>query len=960
MSGAHRPDHSNEPAGDIGNAPTMPNSALDDTRVQDADARQNGDQPGTVIGSYRLLRMLGRGGMGTVWLAERHDGQFHKQVALKLVNGGSDQADLRARFVQERQILASLQHPNIAALFDGGVIADGRPFFALEYVDGRSINEFCDEEGLGVRERVRLFLQVLRAVSHAHQRLIVHRDLKPSNVLVTREKVVKLLDFGIAKLLSRPGESTLMTQAGDRAMTPRYAAPEQVRGDPITVATDVYALGVALFELLTGRMPYVVRSWRPRDIEEAILNTEPQKPALSLRLPSTEVDLAPTRERFERGIDLARLRRELAGDLELILLKAMRKEVPQRYASVEAMAADLERYLDGRPIEARAPTWRYRFGKWLHRHALAAAVGSAILLLLLSALGAVLVERDRARAAAARAEATQDFLIGLFEEAGPEHGANADLSVRDILARGAARIDRDLGSEQMLRQRLNGLIGRLMTDVGDYRRAEPVLRQALDSYGRAPESDPGKLQVRLDLATALYSDNRFDEAGKEWSAVITHAAANSTLTAHAHTGLGALYAQTSRLPESLQHYALGIGILRASGISAQKDLASALIGQGFAYDSNDQADAAIRVLNESIDILRAQTPPLPAVLGRALHQLGMSELTLGNRTEARDHLQEAVTMLSSALGADHRATLQARRLLADVVDDLGDGDAARAAMQAIFADARARYGKDDLLTAEIANSLATLDMREGKFIEAESGFQMVAQIFQAQYGPRHIDTAVAIANVANALFEQGRFDESIVAQKQSLDITASSTGTESSDYALSLFALGRSQRYADDQAAAEQSFAAAEASLLALYGDAHPHVLRVRVARAGTALDRGDSPQTVLTALNTVLQGLDLEARQGRRLRAEALSLRARCVDLLGDRRAAIVDLDEALVIADREYPDGHRLVAEIALELADLQHRNGNRSAAKAALSRADTGNRSGHPLSPRARRLRAQWQSP
>src|SRR5688572_21396999 len=228
------------------------------------------DQPGTVVGHYRLLRLLGSGGMGTVWLADRDDGQFRQQVALKLVNPSAARAGLHARFVQERQILARLQHPNIAALHDGGVSADGRPYFALEYVEGHPITEFCDEHGLDVRERVRLFLQVLRAVAHAHQRLIVYRDIKPNNVLVTRERVVKLLDFGIAKLLAQP-DSGVQTQHGERAMTPRYAAPEQVRGDPITVGTDVYALGVTLFEVLTGRMPYHVPSGSMRAIEEAIL-----------------------------------------------------------------------------------------------------------------------------------------------------------------------------------------------------------------------------------------------------------------------------------------------------------------------------------------------------------------------------------------------------------------------------------------------------------------------------------------------------------------------------------------------------------------------------------------------------------------------------------------------------------------------------------------------------------------
>ncbi len=959
MSGADRPTPASTPVESLANAETEPSTPQKDTRVQEPVSGYGPDQPGTVIGSYRLLRLLGRGGMGTVWLAERHDGQFRKHVALKLVNAGVDQADLRARFLQERQILANLQHPNIAALFDGGVVADGRPFFALEFVDGRSINEFCDEEKLGVRERVRLFLQVLRAVSHAHQRLIVHRDLKPSNVLVTREKVVKLLDFGIAKLLQHPSEAGPMTQIGDRAMTPRYAAPEQIRGDPITVSTDVYALGVALFELLTGRTPYPLRSWRPRDVEEAILHTEPQKPAHSLNQASTELDLAPARERFERGIDLVRLGRELAGDLELILLKAMRKDPQQRYASVEAFGADLERFLDGRPIEARAPSLGYRLRKWLRRHALAAGTGTLVFLLLIAALFAVLVERDRAREAAARAEATQDFLVGLFEEAGPDQGGNADLSVRDILARGAARVERDLGSTQLLQHRLHGLIGRLMSDVGDYSRAEPVLRQALRGYESAAESDPAKLQVRLDLAAALQGANRFEEAERELAIVIAQAPADSELAAQAHLGLGSSYGQTSKLAQAIAEYESGVLSLRALGLGQHRALASALIGQAFVLDSNDQADAAIAALNESIAILRVVNPPLPAVLGRALYQLGMSELTLGDRRAAHDHLQESVALLSKSLGADHRTTLVARRLLADVLEELGESAAARDLLEQVRSDARARYGADDLLTAEISNSLATLDLRDGDYAAAEGGFRAVLRTFEQAYGAQHADTAVATANLANALFEQGRFDEAIATQQRSLEITAASAGAESSEHALSLFALGRFQRYAGDDAAAARAFERAEASFSALYDESHPQLLRVRQARAGLLLDGGGDPAEVLGIINNLLRRINLDARQGRRLRAELLSLQARCLLLQKDPDAAAEALKEALEIGSSEYAGGHRLVAEIALELAELHRLAGRSMAAKSMLARADAANPHRQPLSPRALTLRKRLQS-
>ena len=340
---------------------------------------------GQRVGLYRIVESLGRGGMGAVFLAERDDGLFEKRVALKVVKRGMDTAAIRRRFRYERQILARLEHPNIARLLDGGVTDDGLPYFVMEYVRGEPIDQYCDRKQLPLIERLLLFLTVCEAVQYAHRNLVVHRDLKPSNILVTEPASapagvgqVKLLDFGIARLLDDTAQEDAVpiTRTGQRWMTPSYAAPEQIRGDPVTTATDVYALGMILYELLTGHRPYQIQGLTPGEVERVVCEQEPTKPSTAVsRLRSTEPE---------------RLRRRLKGDLDNIVLKALRKEPERRYTSVEQLAADLRRHLSKRPVLARKPTRRYRLGRFVRRHRIEVTAAMIVVLALAGGLAAAL------------------------------------------------------------------------------------------------------------------------------------------------------------------------------------------------------------------------------------------------------------------------------------------------------------------------------------------------------------------------------------------------------------------------------------------------------------------------------------------------------------------------------------------------------------------------------------------
>ena len=436
---------------------------------------------GTLVGRYRIVREIGRGGMSVVYLAERADGQFRQEVALKLLQCGLATSQIARRFDRERQILAQARHPGVARLLDGGTTPGGCPYLVMEHVDGRPIDLYCDQERLSVPDRLRLFLQVAQAVEDAHRNLVVHRDIKPSNILVTADGHAKLLDFGIAKLLDPTATSgEALTGSAIRLMTPAWASPEQVRGDPVTTASDVYQLGLLLYLLLTGCFPYDVGDGAPAVRMLAIAQQEPVRPSVAAVSPEG-CGVAPgqqpkTVEEIARVRDTTpgRLRRLLAGDLDAIVLTALCKEPGRRYGSVAQLVDDLERSLAGRTIGARPDSWAYRTGKLIRRHAgafTAAVAASAVGLALgLAYTAGLMQERDRARQEA-------EFLRELFE--GSSQGAQGEaLTPRQLLDRGVARVDLELAEDPALQ-------ADLLEDLGEMYRSLGLHAEARDLQSRA-------------------------------------------------------------------------------------------------------------------------------------------------------------------------------------------------------------------------------------------------------------------------------------------------------------------------------------------------------------------------------------------------------------------------------------------------------------------------------------------
>lgn len=466
--------------------PAMPRA------LEAIEAKSRPDYAGLEVGPYRLLREVGAGGMGTVWLAERADGTWQRQVAIKLPRSGWA-LGVAERLEQERDTLAALEHPNIARLYDAGVTASGRPFIAMEFIDGLPIDAYVAARASGVEDRLRLFLDVTSAVAYAHGRLVVHRDLKPSNILVSQSGEVKLLDFGAAKLLGDDNASALTRLTG-RAMSPEYAAPEQIRNEQITVGTDVYSLGVVLYELLTGQRPYRMKRESAAALEEAIAQAD--------------VPLASSRASGNR-----KLARALRGDLDNILAKALLRDPAERYRSVEALAEDIARHLAGEPVHARPGNAAYRLMKFVRRHAGAVSAAAAIVLAVGIGGGVALWQAKVARAEAARAERVKEFIASIFSQAVPRVGVGGVVAASDLLSAAAARIETELADDPAAAAELGVIIADSFDRLGEQGKSEALLHSAVPRaeqyFGRThPITLDGKILlgrelVRRDPSAAL-------------------------------------------------------------------------------------------------------------------------------------------------------------------------------------------------------------------------------------------------------------------------------------------------------------------------------------------------------------------------------------------------------------------------------------------------------------------------
>lgn len=684
---------------------------------------------GETVGAYKLISRIGEGGMGSVWLAERSDGRFERRVAIKFLHfavigrGGAE------RFKREGKILGQLAHPHIAELIDAGVNLDGEPYLVLEHVEGEQIDLHADQCTLDVDARIKLFLDVLSAVSHAHVNLIVHRDIKPSNVLVRSDGQVKLLDFGIAKLLSDevdPATATHLTVEGEGAVTPRFAAPEQITGGAVTTATDVYALGVLLYLLLTGQHPAGPDPHSAADLVKAVAETDPPRASDAVSL-TDSVALAEN-----RATSPGNLRRLLRGDLDTILAKALKKDPQDRYASVTAFGDDLRRYLQDEPIGARPDTVPYRLRKYVRRHRAGVAVATGLALLLVAFAATQAVQLRRITRERDRADRITKFMTNMFRVSDPSEARGNSITAREILDKASKDIGAGLAEDPQLQAEMMNVMGDVYDELGLYPVAESLLTRAIEIRRTVlGPSHPDTLESKRLLGWVLQEEGRSAEAEK---------LQRETL-ADERRVLGAEHPDT---------------------LSSMRNLGTTLYTEG-------RFAEAEKLHRETLDTeRRILGPAQPSTLSSTVN-LGTDLFMEGRYAEAEKMYREALDAERRVLGLEDASTLSSMASLASTLQQEGHyAEAEKLQRETLDADRRV-LGPEHPNTLSSMGILGQILTREGRYEEAERLIRQALNIERRVFGPGHLQTAGSEYNLGCIAALKGNRDEALSLIRNAVD-----------------------------------------------------------------------------------------------------------------------------------------------------------------------------------------------
>lgn len=817
------------------------------------------------IGPFRIVHELGQGGMGRVFLAERADGQFEQRVAIKVIRDATP--GMVRRFLAERRILALLEHPHIARLIDGGVTDDGLPYFAMEYVAGEPIDTYGASQALSLEARLTLIADTCEAVSWAHHHLVIHRDLKPSNILVTSSGEVKLLDFGIAKFVGAAGRDDDWTRTGYRVLTPDFAAPEQIRGEAISTATDVYALGVLLYLLLTAERPYELRGKSAAEIERTICDIVPPRPS----------SVAPSA-----------WRRRLRGDLDLIVMTALQKNPERRYQSPDALADDLRRFHAGRPILARPDSAPYRIGKFVTRHRTAVLTAAVLLAALVGAASRERVLRTRAEVEARKAQEVGAFLVGVFDVADPyalQATDGANVTARELLDRGATRLDSTLGGQPEVQAELRGVLGRIYANLGLYDTATALLERALaQRRALVGPMDRGVATDMDRLGWALVAQDRYAEA-------------------------------EPLLRDALEYRRRLLG---------NGDLATAesLDHLATLYEQRGELDQAEPLHREALAIRRSRLGDTAVLVSASLNNLGVLMFRRSRYAEAESLYRRALDIDVRQLGEHHVTTAETMQNLAQALQLRGDLTEAERYYRRSLAAKRIVLGNaHPSVTIGLNNLAAMLARQLDRLDEGEALTREALALDRQLFGERHSFVAQSLANLGVILRLKGDFDEAEVLLHQAMDINRSLFGDQHQTLAADYSHLAQIALQRDDLATAVRFAGEALAQYRALLGDDHYNTVVTMgsaarmLAEAGRAaeaeplarealghLDPDDPGQRTqfITTQRTLGDAL---LRQGRV--AEALPILERTVDMA--RR----EFGEATPrTADAELTYGRALVA--------------------------------------------------
>ncbi|NGX17728.1 serine/threonine-protein kinase [Wenzhouxiangella sp. XN24] len=689
------------------------------------------------IGRYEILSLLGEGGMGDVYLARRADGEYTQQVAIKVLGSRRPGKELIRRFQAERQILANLDHPNIARLIDGGETGDGLPYLVMEFVAGTPITTYCDENRLTLPERLKLFRKVCGAVENAHRNLVIHRDIKPSNILVTDAGEPKLLDFGIAKLLEPgPVEHTLVeTLDSARLMTPRHASPEQVRGDRITIATDIYSLGVLLYELLSGHFPYEVTSSRPADIERAICESDPPSPSSRVTGMSSRDDTRAAAA--ERGATAGELKRFLGGDLDNIVLTAMQKDPERRYATVRDLADDIRNFLADRPVMARADSVAYRARKFLRRNRVPVTAAAVTVLGIGAAIGIsiaqITAERDAAEVERRKAEEVSEFMLRIFEVSAPEEARGKAITARELLDAGARRIRAELSEQPEVQARMLRVLGETYYVLGEREAAEELLRQAVERTTKVfGEESAETATAKLVLGFQLQDNGHYED-----SRVL--------------------------LEEAMATRRVLFG-------AASFEVLEALSGLAFHAELRGDYEEAETMHREALELAHSLAEEDDEFLAEAMTKLGGILRILGENDEAERLFRDALAMQDRLYGGEHPESADTKRQLAGVLRETKRFEESEQLYKEVIATRERILGPDHLEVAHTWNSYSRMLGDKGDAEAAIRAHQNFIDILERAFDGPHPSFGAAYNNLAVMLQRQNDYEGALQNYQLSIDM----------------------------------------------------------------------------------------------------------------------------------------------------------------------------------------------
>jgi serine/threonine protein kinase/tetratricopeptide (TPR) repeat protein len=763
------------------------NSALDGGIARAALSVLGGRASVQQIGPYRPVRLLGEGGMGVVHLAMRED--VGSLVALKLLRDASLSPARRERFASEQRTLAQLVHPNIAQLHDAGITDDGTPWFAMEYVDGMSLAEYCRSRRSTLQERLDLFRDVCRAVQFAHERMIIHRDLKPGNILVTRDGQVKLLDFGIAKQLEQLDSAADQTRTGLRMMTPAYASPEQLRGRGVGVQGDVYSLGVILYELLTDRLPFDIGGRTPAEVERLVTEYQPPRP-------SGVASVRRTRLGSESG--LPSVTRRQWEELDVICLAALHKDLDRRYRSVEALCRDLDHFRRNEPLEARPDSLWYRTGKFLERNRVPVFVSGAMALLLVSLVAfytfRLASARDMALAEAARSQRTQNFMVSLFQGGDPDAAPAESLRVVTLIERGVQEA-RVLEAEPEVQAELYLTLGELSLELGLLERADSLITASLEQRRRMHSSAHPDVHGSLVAMALLRSAQARYDAAEELAREALALIRASMPAAHpsevrALSALGHVLELRGEYAEAIAVYDSAVRLVPMDSVPPPELVSSmyGLANNHFYAGNYAAADSISReVLRYSRQLYGARHPRV----ANDLVNLGAVQFELGRYADAERLYRDALDINVAWHGNDHLATAANLTMLGRSLVFQGRGEEAAEMLSHSLSVQERVYGPVHPRVASTLNELGNLSVTSGRLDDAELYFGRMLEIHRQVHGNRHNVYAVALSNLGTVHMQRGELAQAERLFREAVEVFEAVLSPNHSSTAIARIKLGR-------------------------------------------------------------------------------------------------------------------------------------------------------------------------